>query len=114
MLAICSLEKPTYSRFRTSVVVGTCSRNSIAVLLRLPGSWSHLMQAARLATPASSSNIALHGPPTTSSFKSIESCAGKVSVHQMACHFNSLHFLGQAPAEPEQDAPHPCAGQSPL
>ena len=38
---------------------------------------------------------------------SIEACAGKVSVHQMACHFNSLHFLGQALGEPEQDARYP-------
>src|SRR5258708_33156746 len=44
------------------------------------------------------------GHPLTSSFKSIEACAGKVSVHRMACHFNSLHFLEQAPGEPEQDA----------
>ncbi len=28
-------------------------------------------------------------------FKSIEGSAGEVSVHQMACHFNSLHFLGR-------------------
>ncbi len=49
-----------------------------------------------------------------SSFKSIEACAGKVSVHQMAYHFNSLHFLGQAPGEPVQDALRLSAGQSPL
>ncbi len=49
---------------------------------------------------------ALH-VPLPSSFKSIEACAGKVSRHQMAWHFNFLHFLGQPPGEPEQDVPHP-------
>jgi hypothetical protein len=45
-----------------------------------------------------------------SSFKSIEACAGKVSVHEMACHFNSLHFWRKAPGEPEQDARRLSAG----
>ena len=57
--------------------------------------------------------LALPGP-STSSFKSIEGYAGEVSVHRIACHFNSLHFTGQAPGESEQDACHPSSGQSPL
>src|SRR5438270_2888873 len=40
-------------------MVGNCSCNSIVVLLCLSGSWSHLVQAARFATPALSSNIFL-------------------------------------------------------
>ena len=57
--------------------------------------------------------LALPGP-STFSFKSIEGYAGEVSVHRMACHFNSLHFMGQAPGESEQDACHLSSGQAPL
>jgi len=51
---------------------------------------------------------ARHGLLTSSS-KSVEEEAREVTVHQMACHFNLLHFLGQAPGEPEQDVRHPPA-----
>src|SRR5436189_3570409 len=44
--------------------------------------------------------------------KSIEGYAGKVSVHRMACHFNSPHFLEQVSGELEQDDRIPTGGPS--
>jgi hypothetical protein len=46
--------------------------------------------------------------------KSIEGDVGEVSVHQVACHFNLLHFSEWTSRELEQDARHPIVGQSPL
>src|SRR6266567_3856513 len=53
----------------------------------------HPASPVRILNTSSFILRALHGL-STSSFKSIEGCAGKVSVHQMACHFILLHFWG--------------------
>src|ERR1700676_3729148 len=77
-------------------MVGNCSRNSIVVLLIYQISQSQRVAGCTACNAASSSSIVLHCPPTpASTFKSIEAYAGEVSVHQMANHFNSLHFLGR-------------------
>src|ERR1700738_3318672 len=46
---------------------------------------------------------------TTSSVKSIIGYSEEVSVHQIACHFNLLHFWGKTPGNLEEDAHRPPA-----
>ena len=41
------------------------------------------------------------------SCKSIVGCSEEVSVHEMACCFNLLHFWGQTPGDLEEDAHRP-------
>src|SRR6266702_2446400 len=95
-LAISSPEKPACSRFRTSVMVGSCSRNSIVVLLMF---LSHLLQAGYLSRIYPSSNL-------RNSLVSHLRCVMAVCIGPMLTD----RFASR---EPEQDARHLLVGQSP-